>query len=78
MLSKDHSGCPVKSAVGQGKMWKMSKDHVRREIPKIQARVGGGLEHSSSRGGINDQILVLEVMPTALANGLAMGSKRKR
>lgn len=75
MSSKDYSGCPVKSAVGQGKM---QKDRIGRDIPKIQARGGCVLEHSGSGGGMNDQTLVLEEMPIALAKGLAMGYKRTR
>lgn len=49
---------------------------MQGDIPKIQARGGGDLERSSRGCGANDQILVLEVMPAALANGLAMGYKR--
>lgn len=48
---------------------------MQEAIPKIHARGGGDLEHSRECGA-NEQILVLEVMPTALANGLAMGYKR--
>lgn len=55
-------------------MW---KDQIRRDIPKIQSRGDCGLEHSGKRGGMNDQILVSEVMPTALANGLAMAIRER-
>lgn len=43
----------------------------------IQARDGRDLDRKRGKGGVKDRILVLGVMPTALANGLVMGCEKK-
>lgn len=45
--------------------------------PVIQARDGRDLDRKRGKGGVKDRILVLGVMPTALANGLVMGCEKK-
>lgn len=46
------------------------------EAPVIQA-MGRDLDPKCGKGGVKDRILVLGVMPTALANGLVMGCEKK-
>lgn len=43
----------------------------------VQARDGRDLDRKHGNGGVKDKILVLGVMPTALANGLVMGCEKK-
>lgn len=51
---------------------------MQGDNPTIQVRNSGDLDHNNSEGAVNEQILILEVKPTALVNGLAMDCKKRQ